>query len=457
MNDQLREGAAQAPPPHGSGGDTGGTAGTMQGLAELVRRSAGITSHCLGEPLFESALRERLDATGETDPARYLARLPVEPDEMQALIELLVVPESWFFRDEAPFDALKQYAREWVARHPGAVLRVLSLPCSTGEEPYSIAIALHQAGLAPAQYHILAADISEVALARAHEAVYPPHSFRGTGPAFRAAYFEDLGGERYGLLPAFRERVSFRRLNLFEAEPAQLGEHDVIFCRNMLIYFDRATQRAALERLNAALAPGGLLFVGHAETMTVSFLGLPSYPYARCFAFINSSPAPEPATRTADRRARRIQARPDPARAPVRPRRPQPQPRSTAAPPPAPPPAADAPPDTPPDTLERACALADEGRLDEALAQAQQHQDAAGPCARSCFLLGLVHEARGEAEQADAWLRKAVYLDPHHDEALTLLGVLHERRGDLVEARRWRSRAARVRERRRDPPGTVTE
>ena len=148
---------------------------------------------------------------------------------------------------------------------------MLSIPCGCGEEPYSIAITLRDLGLAPGSFHIDAVDVSARHLAAAERGVYRANSFRGKDLAFRNRYFRPgAHAQDFTLDASVRASVRFTRGNLLD--PGLLSGHpayDIIFCRNVLIYFDAASRRRALATLDRLLGDAGLLFVGHAERIAV--------------------------------------------------------------------------------------------------------------------------------------------------------------------------------------------
>jgi chemotaxis protein methyltransferase WspC len=195
----------------------------------------------------------------------YWTRLTSEVAERQALIDALVVPETWFFREREAFAALARGGVQRLAAQPGELVRVLSVPCSTGEEPYSAAMALIDAGLAHEQFGIEAIDISAASIEAAARAVYGRNAFRGDVLAFRERYFHPTP-DGWQLADAARRAVSFERANLFDWLAAHPVRYDFIFCRNVLIYFDREAQDRAIGLLRARLAEGGMIFVGPAET-----------------------------------------------------------------------------------------------------------------------------------------------------------------------------------------------
>jgi chemotaxis protein methyltransferase WspC len=259
-------------------------------LSEVI----GLDAQSLGPQAVANAVKRRMAACGLTKESDYLARLrtalakssaPAEssaPDELLALIEMIVVPETWFFRDREPFVFLAQYvSTTWLAAHPHDLLQVLSVPCSSGEEPYSIAMTLQSAGLRPvpttrlapptrpARYRIDAVDINPALLRKAAKGVYGPNSFRSGLLAHCERYFKLEGAARI-VSPEARAGIRFVRANIMgSAEFAAEQTYDVIFCRNLLIYQHAEARGQIVATLDRLLKPAGLLFVGHAEMMSL--------------------------------------------------------------------------------------------------------------------------------------------------------------------------------------------
>ncbi len=236
----------------------------------LLKASMGLNVASIGSSAIERAVQERLGACNLEDPRAYWERVRDSDAELQELIEAVVVPETWFFRGRESLAALARLAHEEWLRRPDCVLSLLSLPCSTGEEPYSMAMALLDASIPADRFRIDAVDISTRVLTQAGRAVYGRNSFRGHELAFRDRHFEATA-HGYRLSETVRRQVRFQQGNLFAAGFLPGVElYDVIFCRNVLIYFDRATQDRAIVVLKRLLKPNGVLFVAAAET------GLPS-------------------------------------------------------------------------------------------------------------------------------------------------------------------------------------
>ena len=158
-------------------------------------------------------------------------------------------------------------AEDWLLRSSGRPLNVLSIPCSTGEEPYSIAMALLDAGIQADRFKIAAVDISEKALERARQGVYGQASFRGTDLFFRNRYFQRKG-DTYQLVEPVKGKVFFKVGNIMERQFATGLPYDVIFCRNLMIYMSPAARNQTLETMSRLLDDKGIFFCGHAERQT---------------------------------------------------------------------------------------------------------------------------------------------------------------------------------------------
>lgn len=240
-------------------------------VADLARRGAGIDLKPGKEELVRTRLARRLRARGLGDFDAYLdlVRRDDTGDELTELLDALTTNQTDFYREPAHFDYL---AREMV---PGwstgsAPIRVWSAGCSTGAEAYTIAMELHDR--LPAHRfgatRILATDISNTVLARARAGRYPAAELTRLPEGQRRKHFAEVeDGGQVRVAPYLMERVAFARLNLMSDWPMR-GPFDLVMCRNVMIYFDRPTRAALVERFAALLRTGGHLFVGHAESLT---------------------------------------------------------------------------------------------------------------------------------------------------------------------------------------------
>ncbi|WP_312429293.1 CheR family methyltransferase [Achromobacter sp.] len=422
----------------------------IEEFSGLLKRRMGLDSGSIGQAAVERAVRHRMHAAGVDDEQDYLMRVQAWPDEMQQLIEAVIVPETWFFRYPESQDAMATLARERLFA-PGCearVLRVLSVPCSSGEEPYSIAMALLDAGVPPHRFHVDALDISVRMVEFAQRAVYGRNSFRGGDLAFRDRHFSEVP-DGHQLAARVRGQVRFQPGNLFDANLlAGAAPYDFVFCRNLLIYFDMPTQERAVQVLRRFARDDGVLFVGPAETSLLTGRRLPAVPLSRSFAF-RAKPAPAPAEMPATARAPLssrgpiVHAWTPPRRAVAQtPAAQLPLPQAAIADPPTAPPAVPTG-QAAQTSLREIAALADLGRVRDAMAKCQAHIEIHGASADALHLQGLLLDAEGQSRQAQAAYRKALYLDPNHREALLHLAALVASDGDIEGARRLQARAAR--------------
>ena len=238
----------------------------LSGIADWLAAYSGISTAIIGTHSLKRAVEQRLKATGLSDAAAYLEPLLCSAEEQQDLVELVVVPETWFFRDRQPYVHLREHvSRMLQGGLPSQPLRLLSAPCATGEEPYSMAMTLLDMGLPKEAFSIDAIDICRQSIRRARQAVYGKHSFRGVSEAEQQQHFQP-SAQGFALHPAIRQTVHFRRANLMVALAELAPSYDVIFCRNLLIYLEEAASQHLLGAMAGLIKPGGLLFVGSAET-----------------------------------------------------------------------------------------------------------------------------------------------------------------------------------------------
>ena len=404
----------------------------------LLRRATGLS---VSKSVAERAVGQRMEQTGFADSEAYLQALT--PAEMTQLIELVVVPESWLFRDPQAFYATVELVQERWAR--GRATRILSIPCAGGEEPYSMAMALRDGAVPKQAFSIDAYDLSPGCIERAQAGVYGRNAFRAQDVAFRERYFTHVADDAYRLIDALRTQVTFRQGNLLQFDTEALGKHyDVIFCRNLLIYFDKPTTRAAIAKLSALLADDGMLLAGYAEVPSFCQNGFAPLQYRQAFALKKDDGQPPAMART-----------PAPlpvAKKPV-PRKVSPLPPAALAVPARPRPMTVAAPVVPvatpsADLLAEARALADRGLLREAGDKCHAHLARAPEAAEAYYLLGLINELAGKMDLADDYWRRCIYLQPDHYEALCHLALLAERNGNHTAATTLKSRAARIYQRR---------
>ena len=413
-------------------------------LRALLARAAGLVFDDSRKESMAYSLAERVRESGAADVDAYLQLLD-SPAERQRLLDEVTIQETHFFRNPPQVRALRQHVLPELLRHAesnGRRLRIWSAGCSTGEEPYSIAMLLRE--LLPSMQgwdvKVVATDISSRALEAARAGVYGTRAVQMASPEQLARFFlgnPENGDGLHEVRPEVKELVEFRHHNLVtEAVPFAPSERiDLVLCRNVTIYFGRDTTRALMARLHHCLRDGGYLFLGHSETLwqvSEDFRLVPlgtgdsaAFVYRR---LDEQKAAPERRAVLPDRRTQdEGPPVPEPERR-VRARRTEP-----VAPPP---------PLTAEELLEKTRTALSAGLYAEA-AQLAADASAAEPMLVAAFYLrGLALVDSGRDEDALVDLRKAVYLDPKLGFAHFLLaGVLDRLGHPAAAAREYRAAA----------------
>jgi chemotaxis protein methyltransferase WspC len=353
-------------------------------------------------------------ALGIDDPERFVAIVRSDRAERDRLVEEVIVAESWFFRDRQVFAFVADFAVT-LASLPGRVpVRILCAPCASGEEPYSVAMALLDAGLTPGQFVIDAIDVSYAALDRAHRGRYSANAFRNTDNSFRDRWFR-VDGSGAVIDDAVRAGVRFAWANLLDDNfGADRDRYDVIFCRNLLIYLTAEARGRVEQTVNRLLRPDGILVLGAAE------------PPIMKGDWITAGSRSVFALRRGVPPAVAAPAMPVALAAPV--------------------PSAGVTPGIPSleEVLRQAGDLANAGRHSEALRLCEAHQRRLGPAAELFFFMGVLHQSAGDLDRAEACFHKTLYLEASHEEALLSLALLAAQRGDAPMAEKYRQSSARV-------------
>jgi chemotaxis protein methyltransferase WspC len=462
---------------------------TQSKIEALLRQKIGLDALSIGSNTIARAIGQRMATSRLTDPANYLEKLQAAPEELEALIESVVIPETWFFRDREPFVFLSHYVlSEWWSKNPGKILRVLSLPCATGEEPYSIAIALMEACLSPKSFKIDAVDISKIALNKAQRAVYGKNSFRGKKLDFLESYFNQIGNE-YHLRDLVKNTVNFIHGNVCDRSfMVNQTAYDIIFCRNLLIYFDDAGRQQTIQLLDRLLTKQGLLFLGHSETGQLLPLQFSPVRHPLAFAYrkeqsqVNQTHFPgitavSKSTRKSDDsrnyrfpvsenyksesktdRSSHLNTRSTvpktPDRSPISQNYLRSQPPSSSCDevpqlrqiPSIQSPVTTGPLDAPSkiSDCETARSLADRGQLQEAATLCETYLSQNPVSVEAHVLLGQIYQAVGNQDRSQLCFQKAIYLEPDSYEALIHLALLKENRGDFAGANLIRQRIQRL-------------
>jgi len=445
-------------------------------IESLLKDRIGWSASILGSKEIGRAVEQRVTAGDFPNLPTYLQQLQISTEELEALIELLIVPETWFFRDWEPFVFLERYVKsEWLPTQSHRIFRVLSVPCSSGEEPYSIAMSLLKAGLTPNQFQIDAVDISNCSLDRAKKAVYTQNSFRVNNLEFQQLYFTKLGN-KYQLCDLVKNTVNFMHGNLVDPNfITGKNPYNAIWCRNVLIYFDDAAREKSIRNLNGLLKDQGLLFLGHAEKMQMLESTFVSVQHPFAFAYrkqdnhngglglINGEKLlikNQPLISTGEVSLSRLDRQ---NKSPLFSRKDSPTiarqnnptanrettqlktiPLSVPATSTSKIANAQNSSQLPATDLDTARKLADGGQLSAATTMCENYLKQNFTSVEAYILMGEIHQAKGLDVQAEQCFQKAIYLEPNNYDALLHLTLLAENRGDTARAALLRQRIQRL-------------
>ena len=421
-------------------------------IENLLRKKIGFDANIIGSRKIVKAVETRCAICGVSNVNDYLQILHTSNQEFDELVELLVVPETWFFRDTQPYHALTNYIRsQWLHKPQNSKLRLLSVPCSTGEEPYSLAMTLLDLGLQPTQFHIDAVDISKTSLAKAKKGIYSRNSFRGQKLEFQTRYFNPIDKE-HQICDQVKNTVNFSQGNLLDSQfLLNRQPYNIIFCRNVLIYFDSLSRKITLKSLNRLLKSEGIIFVGASETGELANVGLEIIRLNGVFVGqkkvantgINLSHSSVDDHQIKENKKdltqkntsleinpiiltnTRISNNQNPENQDKLPQSPKPTAKVN-------------------DQLDTIRNLADEGNLTEAVSKCQGYLYENSTNAEAYVLLGQVYQAQRLELEAEKCFQKAIYLDPKNSEALLHLTLIREEKGDIATANILRQRWKRL-------------
>lgn len=389
----------------------------LDNIIEFYANRTGINHSALSYQVWEIALADRMQKNALTNEWDYYQRWVNSPAEIQHFFERIVVLETWFFRDQAAYNYLASYAfNEWYPKKQDKqIMRLLSIPCSTGEEPYSMAIALIQAGFPSRMFSIDAIDICQTAIAKAELGIYGKNSFRGKEvPDF--SHFFDTIEEGFKIKSTVHQQVNFRAANVFDyGFLSSKPKYDVIFCRNLLIYLHPEAQNQLLRLISGLLSSFGVVFCGPTEVELLRKYGFVPGPVPKAAAFYNAK-VDTKAINTIKKHTHI-----------------EPKQLITVEPP-------------KPLISQylKAKEFADQGQFEEAISECLNVLQVNGPSAEGYYLLGVIMHASNRKERAEEFFKKALYLEPDYQEALVYMALIAEANGQFEESQRYRERLARM-------------
>lgn len=392
---------------------------------------------------FDGVVAERMAALGCADERAFVGVLERSREESERLAGSVAVPETWLFRYPKSFDVLVEYLTRRLAQGATRV-RMISVGCASGEEPYGMAMAALHAGWSADRVEIEAFDRNAAVLTRAGAGVYGAFSIRHEVPAWGLMHLRHEGG-KVAVASRVREMVRFRCADVLEAGVlGESGSCDVVFCRNVLIYLRAEARTRLLGAIGDALREGGLLFVGHAEQVLGISATMMRVNAAHAFAIEKvGNGAKERAVDVA--RAMRDERGESIARAarvswamPVTKAARTVEPITVEMAPEA------APELVPELDMDDARDLADAGRKSESESLLRSIMARKGPSAEGLELLGTLRQASDDAGGAKQLFEQALYLEPNRPTALLQLALIHEKLGERVQAERMWERMKRA-------------
>jgi chemotaxis protein methyltransferase WspC len=415
-------------------------------IESLLQEKIGIAASILGSREMARSIEKRRLACKLPDLQTYLQKLQTSAQELDELIELVIVPETWFFRDTKPFIFLENHIKsEWTLNKSKSSLRLLSIPCSTGEEPYSIAMTLLNVGLSPSQFIIDAVDISKKSLTKAQQGLYTRNSFRGEDLAFRSHYFTEVG-DKFQLCDRVKNTVNFIHGNLVASDClSDKSPYDLIFCRNVLIYFEQKERQRSMVNLERLLANQGLIFVGHAETGQVSPTIFEPMRHTLAFAYRKiaqdnpKSKSPQQIEGLLNKNNYSKNHHKFGSQTTINSQPSMPKQVATTML------LSDEQKPKLPTiiNLRSIRELADTGHLSEATKLCEIYLQQNSTDVEAYVLLGQIYQGQGMEIQAEKSFQKALYLEPNQYNALVHLTLITENRGDTVKAAVLRQRILR--------------
>lgn len=408
-------------------------------IEKLLSQKIGMDVKSVGQQSFQRVLSQQLKKFGCT-LEQYLALLQQSNEAWVSLVEAMVIPETWFFRYPESFNLLGELVdRRQQTNLKPAQLQILCLPCSSGEEAYSIAISLLKYGLSAEQFCIDAIDINSQVLQQAQAGIFKQYSFRSNNLPDIQQFFIQTESS-YQLKPEVLACVNLKLGNIFDSATLPVKTYDFIFCRNLLIYFDQDKQNVAVNQLKKLLSADGFLFSGPAEAGAFARSGMSQLTRRDCFAFANASkiqpvalPQKTSTTRStpsllkaklfatknnnelADKNRSIIKT---PIKSiPLSSHQPTPVSISQT------------------DLMQSIEQLSNAGQLQQAFDLCNQALNEFGPSAQLFYLWALLFDSMGNHTKADIYYRKVLYLEPLHTAALKQLAALLHSQGQVAAAK----------------------
>jgi len=389
----------------------------------MIKAKIGLDSNTIGHNTIDKIILQRMHLCDIFEFKDYLQLIKHSQKELNELLEISVIPETWFFRDIKPYEFIHQHIQQALLNNQSTHFKILSIPCSTGEEPYSLAMYLLEKGINPTAFSIDAVDVSQRAIQLAEKADYGENSFRGKHyHLYKEKYFS-YANDRHIINSNIRDRIKFYPLNILHKPKSTQHLFDFILCRNLLIYFDADTKLIVYKNLSTLLKDSGYLFVGHSEFGSVPGGIFYNSGFKNAFALIKSSlKLPEKSTNTHNIKLKKNPSKKTNFNNLIRKKTIHIENKNNQL-------------------LDKAMQLANTLKFNEAEKTCRLHIKNQGEDADALYFLGLILDSQKKYQEAETYYRKSIYLNPKHYDALINLSLILEKNGDLKNSDLLKKRA----------------
>lgn len=395
----------------------------MNEIVELLNNHLGLDPDSLGKGTLTSTIRQRMQHLGVDAVADYYVRLEHDAEELASLVAEVIVHETWFFRQATAFELLASHVKQVLSEKRTA--SIISLPCSTGEEPYSAAIELFENRLLDERVFILGVDIGKEALDKARAGVYGRGSFRASSSRDINKHFSPNEGGSQVLSEQIRKHVHFREGNALNSDVWKTSAPwDIVFCRNLLIYLDKKSRNQVVDLIKENTPVGSLVFTGHAETSLFLQPGFQRHGPTSGFCYERTEVTETPQRTPLDWKI--FEASPPPPSRRLKAISNQRPTASTATLVTQPPTETSSIPD-----IALGLRLADEGKIEEALGILTQVILHDSENVEAKAKQGVLLYSMGRKKEAAAVLRETLYLAPENEEALVYMSLIEQENGNM--------------------------
>ncbi len=426
-------------------------------IVRYLFKEFGLMPESLGRKVIENSILNSMKQHSISDSNVLLAKLISGAIDKQTIIEEITVPETWFFRDYETFIFLKENINKRLSEKYNYKMSILSAPCATGEEAYSIAMQLLEVGLNSDSFSITALDISEKSLQLAKEGVYSKSSFRVELDFLKKYFYEDNG--KLAITDKIKKLVQFKCENLISNDFLNSSDYfDYIFCKNVLIYLNESARQKVLFNLDKKLKKDGIIFSGHSEFMIFHNYGFQPINHTGAYAFVKKkqvvavkkvidSSLKDKAYNPIEEYARKKPAFSNRVEQKNEIQKSkhlnntygddsvsidnefEKQSNSN---------------EIKENSIEIIRNYANQSKFDEALNMCMDLINKNSINDEVYFLVGLIYEAQNKFDLSEQNYNKALYLNPNHYEAVVHLGLIYEKKGNTKQASLFKERAIKI-------------